>query len=360
MGVRQPGRQFQARHRQGLRHQGRRPDRAETPAQGAGIRGPSGTPPSPLSGRRGAASGHRVGAAGPRRLGRPVRAAAGMVGHRADAAHPLCPPQGRSGAGAGRPLSGPPDPGRGRGSPVSGPPDPPHHGAGEPHHRHLPQGQRGRTHPAHRQGPGQGMARPRRRDAGCPERRVGPGRTDRPPPPHGPAAGPRDRTAWRPLGPARGQPDRHPPARHSRRIPPKGHRRGRGRDARAPQGPRRPAPAAVGDHRPLGCARPRRRRRGLRGGGWRRDHLGRHRRCRPLRPPRFRAGPRGVESWQLDLFPRSRGADAARGAVGGPLFAARGRGPRRHRGRDAPGRTGQQDRPPLSSRRDEQPRQPGL
>ncbi len=92
----------------------------------------------------------------------------------------------------------------------------------------------------------------------------------------------------------------------------------------------------------------------------RRDHLGRHRRCRPLRPHRQRAGPRGVEPRQFQLFPRPRGADAARGAVGGSVFAARGRRPPRHRRPDAAGRAGQQGQPYLPPRHDEQPRQPVL
>ena len=360
MGVRQSGRQFQARHRQGLRHQGRRADRAEAPAEGAGGRGPSGAPPPPLSGRRDAAAGDGPGTAGAGRVGRSVRATAGMVGDRADAADPVRAAEGRSGPGPRRPVPGPPDAGSGRGLSVPRPPDPPHHGQREPHHRHLPQGQRGRSHPAHRQGPGQGMARSCRRHPGCRERRTGAGRTDRPARPHGPAAGAHHRTSGRSVGAPRGEPDRDPPARYPRRISAEGAGRGRGRQARAAEGAGRPAPSAACHHRPVGRARPRRCGRGLRRGGRRRDDLGRHRRRGPLRPPRQRAGPRGLGARQLDLFPRPRGADAARGAVGGPVFAARGRRPTRHRGRDVAGRAGQQDRPPVPPRHDEQPRQPCL
>ena len=50
--------------------------------------------------------------------------------------------------------------------------------------------------------------------------------------------------------------------------------------------------------------------------------LGRHRRRRRLRAPGLGARPRGPGEGQQRLFPRSRRADAAGAAVGGPLLAA--------------------------------------
>ncbi len=66
--------------------------------------------------------------------------------------------------------------------------------------------------------------------------------------------------------------------------------------------------------------------------------LGRHSRRRPLRAAGFGAGPGGAAAREFDLLPRPRGADAARGAVGGPLLAGGGRGPALHRAADGAGR----------------------
>ena len=58
----------------------------------------------------------------------------------------------------------------------------------------------------------------------------------------------------------------------------------------------------------------------------------RHRRRRALRAARLGARPRGAQARQLGLFPRPRGADAARAHLQRSVLAPRQRGPRRARG----------------------------
>ena len=171
-----------------------------------------------------------------------------------------------------------------------------------------------------------------------------------------PAAGAHRRPARRPLGAAVGLADRHPRARHPRRVP-------RGRRWPRPR-PRGPVPLGEREdlralplrhHRPVRRARP--RRRGLRpsrrrpGEPRRPRRLGGDRRRRRLRPPRHRARPRGAPPRQLDLLPRPGRADAARPAVGRPLLADRRRRPALHRRAPRARRRRPQARPPLHPRR---------
>ena len=221
--------------------------------------------------------------------------------------------------GAGDRLLGrmlPPDDGRAAG--CAG--DPAHRHGPAPGHRHLPRGRNGRADRRHRQAHRPRLAGPARRPRRRARGRAGRGRAGRPAARPRAAAGARCRPARRSLGAEVGLADRHPRARHPRRVPRRGARRGRGRrpgDARPPRGPAR---AAFRDHRPVRRARPRRRgpcaSRRRPGEPGRSRRLGGDRRRRALRPPRHRARPRGPPPRQLDLLPRPCRADAAGPAVG--------------------------------------------
>ena len=115
---------------------------------------------------------------------------------------------------------------------------------------------------------------------------------DRSEEPPRPAEGAHRHAAGRPVRTESRVADRDPPARHPRRLPRRRDRRGRPAGARGPRRPRRPARPAACHDRPVRRARPRRRLLGAcrrRAVERRRPRgLGRHRRCRPLRPPAAR------------------------------------------------------------------------
>ena len=111
---------------------------------------------------------------------------------------------------------------------------------------------------------------------------------------------------------------------------------------------------AAGHHRRRGCARLRRRgvRRARPGPSRRLAPAGRHRRRRLVRAPRQAARPRRLPPRHLGLFPRSRRADAARGAFQPLVLAGAARGSAGAGGRDVDRRRGSPQAPPLPSRHD--------